>query len=211
MQGTPVQMDASQQYMGLQMHDRQVLQYSPGPGDLGGGYHQGELLPFQANLSGSMSSWTPDRNMNDPLLFQENGPLGFKYDEMGFGPVFQPQGTDLQPMWLPSADAVAPMPQVDYEESEAGYMKMTSKDLRLYCKERGIKTSRTIKKDEYVKLAQPVLPEVDCWTLGNLELRERCQAHGVALPHATQNDLKAVMARKLTEDDAKRGLLGWRG
>ena len=175
-----------------------------------------EPPPFQANLSGSMSSWTPYRITNDSLPFQTpDSPgsryAGSRYDEMGFGPEFQPHEIDLQPMWLPSADAVAPMPQVDYEKVEALWMAATCKELIVYCKERGIKTSRTRTRDEFVKLALPVLPGVDCWALSKVALRERCKAHNVALPPDTQYDSKAVMARKLTEDDAKCGLWWWRG
>ena len=170
-----------------------------------------EPPPFQASLSGSTSLWTPYRNMNDYLPLQTPDPpgsryAGSRYDEMGFDPEFQPQGIELQPMWLPTADAVAPMPQMDYEKVEALWMSATCKELIVYCKERGIKTSRTRKRDEFVRLAQPVLPGVDCWALSKAELRERCRAHDVALPSDTQYDSKAVMARKLTEDDAKCGI-----
>ena len=77
------------------------------------------------------------------------------------------------------------MPQVDYEKVEAVYLSATCKELIVYCKERVIKTSRTRKMDEYVRLAQPVLSGVDCWALSNVELRARCKAHNVALPHDT--------------------------
>ena len=165
-----------------------------------------ESPPFQANLSGSVSPWIPDRNMNDSLPFQTTGPPGSAYDPICFGPDFQPQGIHLQPVWLPSADAVARMPQVDYGKIvEVDHRIFSREQLKEDRKERGIKTSRTTTKDEYVKLAQPVLPGVECWALSNFEVRARCKAHNVATPHNTQHDSKAVMAQILKEDDAKWG------
>ena len=253
LEAMPVQMDLSQTHMGHQMHDQQDSHYSGGSRDLEGGYHQVEPPPFQANLFGSTSSWTPYLNMNDSLRFQATDPPGSyngdlehgyhqvesplfqanlsgsmpswtphrnmndslqlqttylpesKYDEMGFGPDYQSQGMDFQPMWLPSADAVAPMPQVDYGQI-AGYMTETREQLKKYCKERDIKTSRTRTKGEFVELAQPVLPGVDCWALRKSELRVMCKAVNVPLPHDTQHDSKAVMAQKLVKDNARWGI-----
>ena len=171
------------------------------------GFHTG----FQPNLShqeaGSMSSWTPYSNMNGSLPFETTGPPGSGHDQMGFDPNFQHQGVGFQPTWLPSADTVAPMPQVDYGKlREADYRMLSRKQLEEYCQERDIKTSRRTTKDEYVNLAQPVLPGVNCWALSNLELRARCKAHNVATPHNIQHDSKAVMAQNLREDDAKWGI-----
>ena len=174
-------------------------------GDLENGHHQIETRPFQANLSGSMSSWTTHHNINDSLPFRTADALDTQHNEMGSGPIDQPQRMDSQPMSLPSASAVASTPQVDYGEV-AGYMKETSSQLRMYCKQRGIQTSTTTKKSKYVELAQPVLPGVDCWALRISELREKCKAHNVAIPSIIQHDSKAVMARKLVEDDARWGL-----
>ena len=113
----------------------------------------------------------------------------------------------FQPTWPPSAEAVARMPQVDYTKlAEASYMVMSRKQISEYCRERGIKTTWRTPKEEYVKLAQPVLPGVNCWALSNLEMRARCKAHNVATPHDTRNYTKAQLAQKLKEDDAKWGL-----
>ena len=190
-QGAPVRMDFPQTYVGHQMHDQQDLQYSGGLGGLEGGHHRVKSPPFH--------------NTNSYPPFQTTDPPESGHNEMGFGPNFEPQGIDLQPMSLPYADAVAPMPQVNHG-GIADYMEQTKEQLKEYCNLRGIKTSRTMTKEDFDRLAQRVLPGVDCSALSKAAIRERCKAHHVATPNDRQRDSKAVMAQKLVEDDAWWGL-----
>ena len=203
-------MDFPQAYVGHQMHDQQDSPYNGGPGHLEGRHHQVDKHPFQANVSGSISSWTPHRNINDNPPHQTTDPRQSEHDEMGFGPNFEPQGMDLQPMWLPPADAVAPMPQAPMpqvdDRSIAAYMTHSREQLKKYCDQRDIKTSRTRTHGEFVELAQLNLPGTDCFALSKSEIRRRCKDNNVATPDNRQRDSKAVMAQKLVEDDARWGL-----
>ena len=73
------------------------------------------------------------------------------------------------------------MPQVDY-----GKLRKGKEQLKEYCEERGIKRSKKTAKAEYVGLAGPVLPGVDCWALSILELRGKCKAQNGQTPPPMQ-------------------------